>query len=387
MNNLFTENRLAYCGIVYQRGGNVLTDIKNQFNRQRSRGTEGFGFAYISSDNGNTIQRERFTKECHAFFDLGSINSKDVLFHHRIPTSTENRICYNHPIENKSNYKFNYYMVHNGIISNADELYKKHTKEGLGYETAYLTEVKNKSKKDVKITSELHFNDSETLLHELCLFLEGKTDKIGVTGSVAFIMYQCDKKTNKPIKLYFGRNSGNPLKMERTNGVLKIASELKGGKSIDDDVIHIYNYKTNRISKVKQEIGSCYSYSSSWDYKDDWNDYNMYYGCGKSYRDDGYNLKELSEAEEAIDDVAEYIKEVEITADFYYDNNQYMELYELVDSFRNKRLGIKGINPNEYNQMTDCMEYLEQLLDCMDSERTDVTDEDYLINFNNGYEQ
>lgn len=244
-------SRLLHCGIVYANGNNASEEILKQYKAQRDRGTRGFGFVTI----GEQAQRQRFTEEQDTMFALGATNAKEILFHHRYPTSTANVEFCNHPIANSKDYKHNYYLVHNGIIHNAQELHAKHTRDNLHYDTEHkvtrVTEFTDFGfrKSDMEDDG---FNDSETLLHELALVLEGRKDKLDTKGSIAFILLQTDKD-DKPLKLYFGRNHSSPLKFKRTSELFMIASELEGDE-VKVDTLYTLDYATNEITESPLQI-------------------------------------------------------------------------------------------------------------------------------------
>ena len=272
------------CGIIYKKSfdpkNKVGKAIRKAYFRQKSRGSDGFGILTIRNDRVNftrTIWEHQILKA------LKDHNATEVIFHHRIPTSTENSTKYNHPIMAlNNNYKHNYYLVHNGIIYNRDTIKKEHNDLNI----KYFTDIDNK------------YNDSECLLHELALVIEGVKEKedFEARGSMAFIMLQTDKQ-NKPLNLYFGRNYQNPLKIVfDPNDSLSLSSEGLG-EDVEVNTLHRFNYKTREIFTERFRFPDYYDYTTT--------GYNGKYtgnGCGGYTAndwgdDDEYNKKYAEDIE------------------------------------------------------------------------------------------
>ncbi|MEX0596059.1 MAG: hypothetical protein WD512_06115, partial [Candidatus Paceibacterota bacterium] len=193
------------------------------------------GYGFVDIEHG-TYHREKH--EDAIFHRMKTCKSKEILFHHRSPTSTPNMIETAHPIFTKNKvYEYNYYLTHNGVIRNAELLKNLHKKE---FKIKYTTEV--------KVSGDKVFNDSESLLHELALFIEGKKETMSACGTMAFILLQSDKN-GKPINLYYGRNSSKELKMFMDKKELIISSDGKGS-DVDEDKLWKYSYKHNNITAV-----------------------------------------------------------------------------------------------------------------------------------------
>ncbi len=258
------------CGIIYVRRNDnhsPIRALKKRYEYQKSRGQQGFGFVAVDKDR-NIIGYER----SRYFYEIEKLlenyhNSKEILFHHRLPTSTPNTPETAHPIfvSNKI-LKYDYYVVHNGVIRNATELRSKHEALGLEYNTiaeeiSYVyTPKKHKGKSkeiryEEKITSK--FNDSESLAIELALCHENIIDEERTEGSAAWVMFVIDKKTNKVIELKYGRNSGNPLCIERKSELLCISSECENKSycELNAGVSIIENYLTKEIKDGKFSAG------------------------------------------------------------------------------------------------------------------------------------
>ncbi len=224
------------CGIVYAHDFNgkpVNNGILQQFDKQRSRGVEGFGL--FDGDYQNIVKE---SKEDSILKWLVKYDSSMILFHHRRPTSTINVKRAAHPFSTKDYFgDTQYILVHNGMIWNSDDLFDEHIKEGIQYQS---------------LLQDGTFNDSEALLWDMALYLEGKQDKLNVEGGIAFI---CIKKVKgKLTKMFFGRNS-NPLNMKLDKNGISLSSEGEG-EPIESNNLYIFNYDNNKVSKMELEIPS-----------------------------------------------------------------------------------------------------------------------------------
>lgn len=255
------------CGIVYARnslGKPVNRKVLKRFRAQRLRGTDGFGFYLPEVDRLTHSPRESTIVR-----QLKRFDSSEVLFHHRFPTSTKNVRNACHPFSTRLNdklFKRRYILVHNGVVQNDTELEEAHSKLGISYVS------------DQGYT----FNDSEALLYDIALTLEGKQDKMQAHGSIAFVCMELNKK-GKPIKLHFGRNYGSPLNMTYTEKELVLASE-GSGEPIDEDTLYSYDYDKAALTTQGFEIPAyrAIGYSQHiWhngkrDEFEDWEDYQEY---------------------------------------------------------------------------------------------------------------
>lgn len=229
------------CGIIFserKNGAPVNNIVARRYKNQSHRGSQGF--AFVGSDkDGNTTFLQRESEEKDILLALRETLSNRILFHHRYPTSTVNIPSATHPIHvSHKELKHDYYVAHNGVLMNEDELKKEHDK--LGYK--YTTLIKNTmthTGADGKVFYGYEtetFNDSEAFAIDLARFLEGKKDKIDAKGSIAFIAIRTDKK-GKQLELLFGRNEGNPLVVEENNDLFCIKSEGTG-VSIEPDMLY-----------------------------------------------------------------------------------------------------------------------------------------------------
>lgn len=216
------------CGIVYKHNfkkrNPVNNDIMQQFDKQRSRGVQGFGLF-----DGQFKNIVKSATEDKILEWLVKHDSNLIMFHHRFPTSTINVKRAAHPMATKFYFgNTQYVMIHNGVIRNADKLFEKHAELGIEYQT---------------LLDDHTFNDSESLLWDFALTMEGKQEKMQAEGQIAFV---CIKMVNgKLSKLLFGRNS-RPLNMLREDDSLSISSE-GAGVPIPPNMLHIWDYRTKTI--------------------------------------------------------------------------------------------------------------------------------------------
>lgn len=246
------------CGILFgQRKDNrsVVKSILKRYERQKTRGRQGFGYLAIHDDKVLTIGRSETEEGIEA--QIKEEDCSTLLFHHRFPTSTENYEEATHPIVVKNKkLKSNYYVIHNGVISNHEEMKKKF--EGMGFE--YLTEKEiittTKTKKTVTEVRESASNDSESFAIDLALYLENKQQAFDSVGTIAFICIETDKKDNV-LRLHYGRNSGNPIIVERNNDVFFIKSVGQGYDLPEGQLITV-DWKTGDVVENDVEIGETY---------------------------------------------------------------------------------------------------------------------------------
>jgi glucosamine 6-phosphate synthetase-like amidotransferase/phosphosugar isomerase protein len=230
------------CGIVAAFNNDntpVNRWIIDQFEDQHNRGMQGFGAIFIDQEKATTV--ERATEPAKIMVDLQEkINPCPmIVMHHRFPTSTENYLNQTHPmIIQMKELKYDYYIIHNGVISNDKEIKKEHEEK---YKYQYYTEYEhfNSSK----------FNDSEALAVEVALFIEKKTKKVGTIGSAAFIAVQVNKKTGKTKRIFFGRNT-SPLNLSATSKKIRLSSEGEG-EAIKSEILYSFEPGKTKFTKTK----------------------------------------------------------------------------------------------------------------------------------------
>ena len=129
---------------------NVNSYIIDQYQEQSNRGQKGFGIIRI--DSKNNVEIDRACESTKFLLDLYMKESKMIIAHHRQPTSTENKLGQTHPILVRNDILEHIYLfIHNGIITNHDELRKKHIELGFQYQTeCYEKSYYTQSKPDLK---------------------------------------------------------------------------------------------------------------------------------------------------------------------------------------------------------------------------------------------
>lgn len=272
------------CGIIYTEGKKALSRAINQYHYQKDRGTDGFGAVLIYKDGSYQIVRDEAEKSF-----LGSLkreNSKNlhaVMMHHRLPTSTDNEIEQTHPIETTIE-GVTYLTVHNGVISNTNELKNSHYEQGLFYSTKIKTIRKTRKRRTVTY----NWNDSESLGIELALYFSGRVNQIKAKGSIAFITAVIKK--GKVTKIYFGRNKRNPLEISRKKDRILIASDIQETCfDIDERTIKEKDLKTLKLKDTRYSLPVSvpeYSFGYNYHFWDDYNDYYQTKELNKFYQSD-----------------------------------------------------------------------------------------------------
>lgn len=245
------------CGIIgyISKTNKTKTGEKiiEQYQRQFERGQKGFGLIEISKGK-TTIHRS--TEPTKALLDLRFSTAPINIFHHRQPTSTDNEIEQTHPIfVSHPELTYNYFIIHNGIIHNEKELFKKHTEE-LGYVyTTYEKDEKETYYTKVIYTTE-KFNDSESFAIELARYIEHKTTELNIRGSAAFMAVQTNKQTGITQNIYWGKNEGNPLEMIETTQGLLIASKIKNPNktTVTDNIIYKLPLEKTTTKEITTEL-------------------------------------------------------------------------------------------------------------------------------------
>lgn len=210
------------CGIIgaFDTGKDAKVNswVVDQYEEQHNRGRQGFGVVGWNGQGKADVKRA--CTEAKFMFDLHAKNYAFMLAHHRMPTSSMNALDQTHPIAVRHDgFRSDWLVAHNGVIRNCKELRGLHESLGFEYSTAHV---------EVGYGRETpKFNDSESLAIEVARFAEGKTDKVGTIGSVAFIALELDKASGKVVGVHFGRNT-NPLHVLREGRALMLSSEGPG---------------------------------------------------------------------------------------------------------------------------------------------------------------
>lgn len=257
------------CGILFVNkldGSEAHKAIARRYRQQKDRGSRGYG--YVAIDKDGTIKNvARAVDEEGIMKDLKDETSGAILFHHRQPTGgVANYIEVTHPffISDKR-FKYDYYIVHNGVISNWEALYEKYKKDGY----VFLTEMHESSKvkfpnmkeTEWEFDTKIKINDSEALSIDLARYFEGMSTDIESRGTIAFIALQVDKEKNKLVNVIYGHNDGNPLKVESDKTLFSLRS-LGKGENVEDVPVNEINYldwETKALTTEKQAIGSYFT--------------------------------------------------------------------------------------------------------------------------------
>ena len=289
------------CGIVYCKrfdGQPVDKFVRGIYFNQKERGIRGYGFLSVDKMKYNRAKWEQ-----EIFHDMKGIKSSEILFHHRSPTSTKNSEMTAHPIfTDDPVYQYNYYMVHNGIIYNHRELKKKHENDfGIRYST-----------REIQDGVEVH-NDSEALMHELILSIEGRDNKtpknIEAYGSVAFVLLQMNK-SGKPLRLYFGRNS-SPLEIVTVDNLLMIASNLgyQEAKEVNKDILYHFDYSDYKFYHQPMKMSTSIEFKTQGRYSgyNDYSEYNYNAEASRPYVDG--RMLDIDDDIPTIDEYDEMVRE------------------------------------------------------------------------------
>ena len=254
--------------------------VIKRYKSQKTRGQEGFGYILIS--NGKITAYNRAANENDILPKLQEEAGEHIIFHHRMPTSTVNIAEAAHPIIVKSQELLGdkvLYVVHNGIISNAQELKTKHEALKYRYETEIKTEYVTKG---ATYTGSSSFNDSEAFAVDLALYLCGKQDKLESKGSIAFVAVEATTG-GEVIAYHYGRNYQNPLMLDDTKQYMALTSEGQG-KIVAANVIYSMDTKLQTIKERAITIGSEFMADP---YYDKYFFPNKTTGTKSTYNDDG----------------------------------------------------------------------------------------------------
>lgn len=258
------------CGIIcaFNAKGEATSKwVREQLQNQLSRGKEGFGV--INFDPTTEIEIERSCEITGILVPMMMNESNGVFLHHRMPTSSDNRIGQTHPIKcTDESFKYDWYVMHNGVIQNDDEVREEHMEMGFRYGTdheSYSTYARKNMTK---------FNDSECVAWEVAIIGEA-SDKLKKKGELvlrtegnnAFMALKVDKKTQKAVGLLWGRNDGNPLNFHKGGNDEFYWSSTGIGQEVEANKMFEMDLKTRKISSFDLEIPEwvrpTYSYNAT----------------------------------------------------------------------------------------------------------------------------
>jgi predicted glutamine amidotransferase len=243
------------CGIVYafrKDGKPARKRIMKRYTKQKARGSDGYGYVALNKEHG-LAEYHRSMEESEVREAITKQTAAHILFHHRYPTSTNNLPEAAHPIEVRhKELEHTYYVVHNGVIRNPDELKEEH--EALGYEYSTVISTEYVAKNGQRYYGAEEYNDSEALAIELARTIEGLQPKVRAEGTIATMVLQMDKAGTQALALYFGTNGGNPLTVTEDETALVIASE--GGKAIPGNIMYRTDFVTHETETVNVPLVS-----------------------------------------------------------------------------------------------------------------------------------
>ncbi len=227
------------CGLVYGvsfKNKPINRQIAEQYESQKTRGRQGFGV--FDGTHNNLIRK---TKEEDILKWLSRYKSTDILFHHRLPTSTDNVKNACHPFSTQEFFETNYVLIHNGSVRNAAELRKVHEKAGIQY---------------YSIQADARFNDSEALTWDVARYLEGEQEALESYGGIAFI---CIAIKDGKKKVHFARNT-SPLFMQVSRKRLFLASTQGIARDeVKSHTLYTFDFETKKLTQkplyIKSYVG------------------------------------------------------------------------------------------------------------------------------------
>lgn len=244
------------CGLVglfSSKNKPVGQQVINLYKKQKHRGKQGYGYVSIDKD-WQLIGVERSKDEETIVRKLNKDKGSIIMFHHRFPTSTENTIGTTHPMfVSNDELEFDYYVSHNGVITNKVSLKDKHEELGYEYTTEFVERtiaVHSNGREELLSLKSGQFNDSESLAIELARYLEDKSDIVGTYGTVAFWIVKIEKGTNNVVSIFFGHNHGRELGFTRGKKYFGFSSET--GKELEH--MKIFSYDKGDSQLYEQEL-------------------------------------------------------------------------------------------------------------------------------------
>lgn len=343
------------CGIIasfnIKDNAKVNEEIINQYEDQFDRGQRGFGIITINKTGKFEIHRS--TEPAKMMFDLHNNPSSMIIMHHRLPTSSRNKLQQTHPITvDNGSLKYKYLFIHNGCVMNSDILKKEHEELGFVYSTSVQRTETNSE-----------YNDSESLAIEFARFVEKQKNKIDVSNYLAFICLQIDRTTDKVKRIYFGKNMGGSLNLAMDRKRIFLSSEGKG-HAVDEEFIYHFDLKEFKLNKMKSK----YTERQTTDYN-----YGNYYGESRtiwSSKDDketklislnsdipniGFNIDDKEWKEEITRWDKEIIEE-EISSEF---ESLLEDISDEIEEIRDKCLDIDDVFM--VDPMDECKRIIEAL--------------------------
>ena len=240
----------AFSRLNNKRKNHAATLAYSLYTAQKTRGQRGYG--YMAINDGHIVNIVRSTDEKGIKEEIDKEDAEMVLFHHRMPTSTDNTIGTTHPIfVSHPELRYDYYLAHNGVITNDDALKAKHEALGYRYVTEHIKKTIisyiNINETEDEDETDSKFNDSECLAIEFARWIEGLSPTIGTHGAAAFWCVQVDKEGTRVENIFFGKNYGRTLGFNRSKRWLTLASEHKNG--VEDMKLYTFSLTTRHITE------------------------------------------------------------------------------------------------------------------------------------------
>lgn len=219
------------CGVVWVRrkdGRPAYKSVLKRYHKQKSRGTDGYG--YVAIEKNKIVAYQRATTEHEIMQLLEKETASEILFHHRNPTSAPNIVETAHPIlVAHEKLEHSYLVAHNGVTRNTDTLKKEHEAKGFRYMTELVTGFTAVQSGNHYSNGTPKWNDSESLAVETALTLDGKQDNIGAMGPAAVVGLQVHRGTI--VRRFFYRNALNPL-LHHTDKVMTTVTSAGHGVEV-----------------------------------------------------------------------------------------------------------------------------------------------------------
>lgn len=224
------------CGIVAVKrkdGRPAYKAVLKRYRHQKFRGQNGFG--YVAIKDNQVVSYQRAPTEHEIVKLLEKEDAPEIWFHHRYPTSTPNVEEAAHPILIENDLlAHQYFVLHNGVIKNTKELREGHYKLGIKYNTEIMRGFTALSTKK-HYTSELAWNDSESLAVETALAMDGLKKTIDTEGAAAVVGIQT--KGRQVINRFFYRNDHHPLKFHEDK-VMVTVTTLGAGEDLPTTLVY-----------------------------------------------------------------------------------------------------------------------------------------------------
>jgi hypothetical protein len=203
-------------------------------------------------------------------------------------------------------------VIHNGVITNDDERRSAHETLGFKYTTALANGYQTSRGRWYYDGTDTH-NDSEALAIDLALFIEGQTSEILAKGASAYVVLQVHN--GKLRRMFYGRNSANPLHTYRHKGTLLITSQNVTGKGtqVKEGVMYGTNARGVQLEEracVIPTYTTSYGFNGSTLWQSSLNKYDDNYNMIPSRtetKEETKNEARIAELEEERENIEEFL--------------------------------------------------------------------------------